>query len=119
MLLKMRSGIDIPKDAMICLHHEKIFLEKYEHFQKNCIDPYGCHKKLIKKSLYTVDIDMAFHIKDMGFESVKPGMKLCSRCYQGIIQAMEPFDIVTSDNSQTDPWFQPADDRQQSLFEKS
>ena len=49
MLLKMRSGIDIPKDAMICLHHEKIFLEKYEHFQKNCIDPYGCHKKTHKK----------------------------------------------------------------------
>ena len=28
---------------------------------------------------------------------------------------MEPFNLVTSDNSQTDPWFQPADDRQQSF----
>ena len=26
MLLKMWSGIDIPKDAMICLHHEEIFI---------------------------------------------------------------------------------------------
>ena len=80
-LLKMRTGLqqlDLT-DGEICLHHFEYFIKKYEHCQKVCVDPGKVHKKAVRGSLQTIDIDMAKALSSTE-KHIAPGMKLCFRC---------------------------------------
>ena len=50
-LLKRRIGSDINVNSTdtLCLHHEKILLDKYSHLHTSCCDPYHRHKRRMKK----------------------------------------------------------------------
>ena len=46
-LIELRSGVLIKEDGTVCLHHEALYLKKYEWLQKHCCDPYKVHKKAV------------------------------------------------------------------------
>ena len=50
-MLEWRSGLTLSDESTICVHHEKVFLSRYESLQKYCCDPLNVHKKKIKDNL--------------------------------------------------------------------
>jgi hypothetical protein len=60
-LLTLRSGVNVTayENATLCNYHEKIYLSRYESMQKFCCDPFKKHKKLITKTLKTLDVTTA------------------------------------------------------------
>ena len=43
--------------STICLHHRKVYLEKYVVYQKKCCDPFSYHKKTVKGENYYILIN--------------------------------------------------------------
>ncbi|NWR52758.1 AL14E protein, partial [Regulus satrapa] len=82
LLLQLRTGITLSDGNTICLHHAKIYIEKFEDLQKSCCDPFNIHRKLSKKNLRAIDLDdVAFLSAKFGRQFV-PGWKLCPKCMQ-------------------------------------
>lgn len=44
-LLQWRSGVHLTSQDQICMHHEKLYLSRFETLQKYCSDPFSIHKK--------------------------------------------------------------------------
>ena len=62
-LLKWRSAIDLKANDVICLHHQKKFLVRYESLQKFCIDPNRVHKKRVTREYFLNQIRHIYHIQ--------------------------------------------------------
>jgi hypothetical protein len=77
-LLLWRTGIESQPSSLerICLHHEALFLSRYESIQKFCCDPFNVHTKRVTKSLRVIDTALAEKLH------AKPGQKLCKACQQ-------------------------------------
>ena len=73
-LISKRTLYEFKTDDKICYHHEKVYLSRYEMLQNHCFDPYGKHKRKIKKSLQKVALSIADELH------MKPGQKLCTNC---------------------------------------
>ena len=72
----------LPNEAVICLHHKKVFLDLYSSLQKKCCNPYEVHEDASRKGLRTVALNQANEInKTIGHQTVKAGMKLCTVCH--------------------------------------
>jgi len=63
----------------VCLHHQAMFLKRYEYLQKNCCDPYSKHSKP-SKGRSVLDIASAAKLTTRTGKNIKPGQKLCPRC---------------------------------------
>lgn len=98
-LLKLRSESKILKT--VCLHHESVFLKKYEFLQKVCCDPFKRHKTLAKKSLRVVNLEQSRIISSKGFK-VNPGQKLCSFCRNELLKIKQTDDAIQSDDAHQD-----------------
>lgn len=86
-LLLWRAGIPLQPSAsdIVCLHHEKRFLSRYESLQKFCCDPFSVRKKHVTKSLRTVNDDLAKLLQ------LKPGQKLflCKTCQERVAEGKD------------------------------
>ncbi|MEE6499080.1 hypothetical protein FKM82_003309 [Ascaphus truei] len=83
LLLQLRTSMmTLSGHDTICVHHEKLFIERYVDMQKGCCDPYNVHKKNIKKSLRVIGLDDATFLSAKFGRQFVPGWKLCSRCSQ-------------------------------------
>lgn len=45
-LLALRTGLE--DISHICIHHLKVYIDKYTLYQKKCCDPFSGHKRVIK-----------------------------------------------------------------------
>ena len=43
LLLEARTGLSLCDASVICYHHNKVILSKYENLQKYCADPLSQH----------------------------------------------------------------------------
>ena len=77
-LLTQRTGHIFDSNNEICLHHEKVYISKYEALQKYYFDPYKSHKKKITKGLCKVDMKTTTKL------NMKPGQKLCTNCFKKV-----------------------------------
>lgn len=93
-LLKLRTGSNELKT--VCLHHQSVFLKKYEFLQKVCCDPFKKHKTLIKKTLCAVTLEQSGIISSKGYK-VKPGQKLCAFCRKKLLKAKQT-DVVIDES---------------------
>lgn len=50
-ILSLRSGVSSEQLITVCEHHKTFFLNKFESFQKFCIDPFLSHKKKMSSLL--------------------------------------------------------------------
>ncbi|MBN3325012.1 AL14E protein, partial [Atractosteus spatula] len=83
LLLQLRSGLlGLADGDTVCLHHEKLYVDRYEDLQRACCDPFSCHKKAIKKGLRAIDLDEATFLSERFARQFVPGWKLCCRCAQ-------------------------------------
>ncbi|KAJ8394921.1 hypothetical protein AAFF_G00040440 [Aldrovandia affinis] len=83
LLLQLRTGLmGLLERDTVCLHHEKVFVERYEDMQRTCCDPFNTHKKAIRKGLRAIDLDEASFLTDRFALQFVPGWKLCPRCTQ-------------------------------------
>ena len=48
-MLEWRSGLTLSDKSTICVHHEELFLSRFESLQKYCCDPLNVHKKEKKR----------------------------------------------------------------------
>lgn len=64
----------------ICLHHQSVYLKKYEFLQKACCDPLKKQCEIISSKGY----------------KVKPGQKLCAFCRNKILKVTKIDDSVES-----------------------
>lgn len=83
-LLKLRTESSSELKT-ICLHHQCVFLKKYEFLQKVCCDPFKKHKSSINKTLRAVTVEQCKIISSKGYK-VKPGQKLCASCRNKILK---------------------------------
>lgn len=79
-LISRRSGLQFDETSKICLHHEALFLAKFEHLQRTCCNPFNKKSHISTKSLRVIDFPTADILKDMTKVDVKPGQKLCPAC---------------------------------------
>ena len=80
-LIVRRSGLKAECDSNICFHHMMVYLHKYEFLQKSC-DPFDMHPKTARtKSLCRIDIPNADKLNKLVVKDVKPGQKLCQKCF--------------------------------------
>ncbi len=71
----------LPYDAVICLHHKKVWLDLYSNLQRKCCNPFNMHEDVKRKSLREITLQQAKEInQQLGNQSVKSGMKLCTIC---------------------------------------
>ncbi|XP_061100240.1 ARL14 effector protein isoform X1 [Conger conger] len=83
LLLQLRTGLmGLVEGDTVCMHHEKLFVERYEHTQRVCCNPFSCHKKAVRKGLRPIDLDEASFLTDRFALQFVPGWKLCTRCAQ-------------------------------------
>lgn len=77
-------SIRIPGELhTICTYHKKKYLHKYHHlFGQTCCDPFSVHKKIVKKSLREITLELSKNL--LGKLTVTPGKSLCSACYMKI-----------------------------------
>ena len=68
------------EDNSICMHHTKVWLDKFEEQQRLCFDPFERHKKPVKGSLLTLNIEAANIISSKLGKNILPGCKVCPRC---------------------------------------
>ena len=47
-ILSWRCGMFFDEADQICLHHEKVYVTRFESLQKSCADPQRRHKQLIR-----------------------------------------------------------------------
>ena len=64
----------------ICFHHKVTFLDYFEKLEKACCDPWNCHKISCRKSLRTIDMDLAIYLTNQVHKTIKAGQKLCPSC---------------------------------------
>ncbi|KAG9352699.1 hypothetical protein JZ751_021113 [Albula glossodonta] len=83
LLLQLRTGLMglLGRDT-VCMHHHRLFVDRYEDMQRTCCDPFNNHKKPIRKGLRAIDLDEATFLTDRFAMQFIPGWKLCSRCAQ-------------------------------------
>lgn len=81
-LVQLRTGITLSDNHTICFHHAKVYLDRYEDFQKSCCDPFNMHTKKTKKNLHAIDIDDAACLSAKFGRQFIPGWKLCPKCTQ-------------------------------------
>lgn len=96
LLLQLRTGMTLSGNNTICLHHVKIYIERFEELQKSCCDPFNIHKKLAKKNLHVIDLDDATFLSAKFGRQLVPGWKLCPKCTQIINGSVD----VDSDDRQ-------------------
>lgn len=84
-LLKLRTDSSYELKT-ICLHHQSVFLKKYEFLQKVCCDPLKKHKSPIKKTLRVVTVEQSRRIILSKGYKVKPGQKLCASCRNNLLK---------------------------------
>ncbi|XP_053305181.1 ARL14 effector protein [Spea bombifrons] len=83
LLLQLRTSVmTLSQHDTICLHHEKLYIDRYKHMQKACCDPFNVHKKPVKKSLKVITLDDAIYLSARFGSQFVPGWKLCPRCSQ-------------------------------------
>lgn len=101
-ILKLRTGCNAQVSS-VCQSHWAKYFELYEAHQRYCADPFGLHKKKVKRGLRNISIDQArLH---HGLQLI-PGKKLCSTCrtkvskHQGpSAEISEPTPTKTSTSS--------------------
>ncbi|EDL27771.1 RIKEN cDNA 2700007P21, isoform CRA_b, partial [Mus musculus] len=96
LLLQLRTGMTLSGNNTICLHHVKIYIDRFEDLQKSCCDPFNIHKKLAKKNLHVIDLDDATFLSAKFGRQLVPGWKLCPKCTQIINGSVD----VDSDDRQ-------------------
>lgn len=72
MLWQNGAVMDTIENPTVCMHHEPIFLTKYELLQMKCCEPLKWHSKTVKTG--PVSSGQATQI------GIKPGQKLCTSC---------------------------------------
>ena len=84
-ILSLRSGVNLEQLISICEHHKAFFLNKFETYQKFCMDPFQSHNKKISKSLRVISLDFSQKINSLQncVKSV-PGQKICDVCRQKV-----------------------------------
>ncbi len=82
---------ELRAEDTICLHHEKKYLDKYEHLQRSCCDPLQLHTEKPKtKGLSLIDDHLLHTIKHHNpKKTVCKGQKLCPTCRIAVAQPAE------------------------------
>lgn len=93
----LTSRCESKKLKTVCLHHESVFLKKYEFLQKVCCDPFKRHKTVIKKALRVVTVQQSRIIVSKGYK-VKPGQKLCALCRNKLLNDKEADEVESNDD---------------------
>lgn len=103
-LVILRSGIQVENEAsaVICFHHKKIFLDRFESQQTSCFDPLQQHKKHAKSALRTLTVEESKELSTKLKRRVIPGWKLCSRCYESVFSS-EKVDQFADDDAEFVP----------------
>lgn len=82
-LVRYRSHLfQLKSEDSICLHHQKVYLDKFEDQYKTCFDPFQRHKVMVKTTLRPVTIEMVHLLKKITKQHVIPGWKICFKCFK-------------------------------------
>ena len=87
-LLMHRIGIQPDmgvNPSSICYHHKIVFLDYFETLERTCCDPWNVHKKSCRKSLRSIDMDMAIFLSSQSNKKIKAGQKLCPSCRKQVL----------------------------------
>ena len=80
-LLCWRCETAVDKVSTVCLHHKKVFVDRYESSQKQCCDPFDIHPISSKtKSLRPISLAKAKDLTSLTGKRIKPGQKICPTC---------------------------------------
>ncbi|KAG1656070.1 ARL14 effector protein [Nymphon striatum] len=82
-LLMHRIGIQSAvgvNPSNICYHHKMTLLDYFDKLERTCCDPLNVHKKSSRKSLRSINMDMALYLSRQGNKKIKAGQKLCPSC---------------------------------------
>jgi hypothetical protein len=90
----LRSAVDknifcAIENPKICLYHIDVYVNKFTRKQISCCDPYKIHRKKIALRLNILNIEMCTHINNKLLSKLKPGEKLCRKCYEIVKKEME------------------------------
>lgn len=104
-ILSLRTGVRSENLHTICEHHKIFFLKKYEVYQKECLDPFKCHKKKITKSLREINFDLSQKINQISScKKSIPGQKICNVCRNKIYEYVkiddEGMDVEKTENEE-------------------
>ena len=108
-LLLQRSGLTDElttktQDATVCYHHEKYFVHKYPSLQKSCCDPFEKHPGRKRKgSLKVIDSENAEYLSQQLQKHIRPGQKLCPKCFMDVQKFIEKNSGESADSSVDDP----------------
>uniref|UniRef100_A0A673A6G4 Uncharacterized protein n=1 Tax=Sphaeramia orbicularis TaxID=375764 RepID=A0A673A6G4_9TELE len=97
----------ITSSMTVCLHHKKLYLDKYEHLQKSCCNPFSLHAKSVKGALRVVGIITTNDSSSKMGKDIKPHQKLCPKCLAKV-KARET-DTETK-STEEDPSYEPSED---------
>ncbi|KAG1709139.1 Chondroitin sulfate synthase 1 [Nymphon striatum] len=82
-LLMHRIGIQSAvgvNPSNICYHHKMTLLDYFDKLERTCCDPLNVHKISSRKSLRSINMDMALYLSRQGNKKIKAGQKLCPSC---------------------------------------
>jgi len=106
LLLRRCNLTDADATTTVCCHHEKVFLDKYSHLQKNCCDPFSLHLNQPKStSLQEITVQCADTITLITGNRVHPGQKICRRCREELEtcrRRQEEFETGKSSSSESE-----------------
>jgi hypothetical protein len=93
-LICWRSGcVDLDEESTVCLHHSKIFLDRYASLQKHCCDPFDIHPQSKRRGgLREINTDKAKLLEALTGKSIKPGQKWCPTCVQKEVSVVLPLE---------------------------
>lgn len=116
-LLRTRAGLKVTTEVRdVCSYHKHVFLDKYEHLQKSCCNPFANHKQAVKSSLRSITTEQVSQFKHMFGILVTSGSKLCITCRKKITEAnKDAQDEPQSDDE--DMNFIPPEDKAAALNE--
>ncbi|KAG7468337.1 hypothetical protein MATL_G00141990 [Megalops atlanticus] len=102
LLLQLRTGLmGLMERDTVCLHHEKVYVERFEDMQKACCDPFNNHRKAVRTGLRAIDVDEATFLTERFTLQFVPGWKLCARCAQ-LVNGYADVDVNTRQRRRLD-----------------
>ncbi|KAJ8884061.1 hypothetical protein PR048_015918 [Dryococelus australis] len=92
-LLARCSGAKLGQHSRICLHHEAIFLTKYEALQNKCCNPFGKIDHIVKTGIRATDAEISDKVCSLVMKKIvndiKPDQKLCPFCKTALHDKLE------------------------------
>ena len=102
-LVEWRSGVKVSdciydSSAKLCLHHYKVYIERFEKRQTKCCNIFQCHSGVkMPKARHLITLAMAKTSVNQ-YKEITPGFKLCLTCYK---QAKKEYSTLLTQREQS------------------